>query len=100
MELATPATLRFILLHELAHRRYHHLLLATLASWAYVATGLAACGGGDWPAGRRGEVGSPLYLPWLALFFTAWMVAGQPLHAYLGRAVGIPGRSALSVAWR
>ena len=37
---ATDSLLRFVLLHDLGHKRYHHLLLSTLAGWAWVVLGL------------------------------------------------------------
>ena len=76
--------LRFLLLHELGHRRYHHLLLSTLAGWACATIGLVCC---DATIIRLSPTspGSIAYVPWLALLFTAWMVLGQPALAYLGR---------------
>ena len=84
LELGSDAMLRFVLLHELGHRRYHHLLLSTLAVWAYATIGLVCC---DAAIVRLSPMspGSIAYLPWMALFFTAWMVLGQPALAYLGR---------------
>lgn len=86
LELGSDALLRFVLLHELGHRRYHHLLLSTLAAWGYATAGLVFC---DAAIIRLTHLNIPLgsaaYIPWLAMFFTAWMVLGQPVLAYIGR---------------
>ena len=84
LELGSDAMLRFVLLHELGHRRYHHLLLSTLAAWGYATAGLVFC---DAIIIRLAmiELGSAIYIPWLALFFTTWMILGQPALAYIGR---------------
>ena len=37
---ASESLLRFVLLHDMGHRRYRHLLLSTLAGWAWVVIGL------------------------------------------------------------
>jgi Zn-dependent protease with chaperone function len=81
LDLAGDSLLRFVLLHELGHRRYHHTLLATLIGWAWVAAGLAAsaCVIPDSALGR------PVYIAWLALTLSLWMALGEPVLAYLGR---------------
>jgi Zn-dependent protease with chaperone function len=81
---ASDAVLRFVLLHDLGHKRYHHLLLATLTGWAWATLGLCAS---QWVIGRASpeSIGHPPYLAWLALLFSLWMAAGEPLLAYLGR---------------
>lgn len=85
IDLASDPLLRFIVLHEIGHRRFHHILLSTLAGWAWTVIGLAACDAVIHLATTHDMTGSALYVPWLALTFTAWMAGGQPLLAYLGR---------------
>ena len=81
---ASDHLLRFILLHELGHKRFHHVLLATLVGWAWVIIGLCAC---HMAIGRFSPqaIGQPPYLAWLALLFSLWMAASEPILAYLGR---------------
>jgi Zn-dependent protease with chaperone function len=78
---ASDGLLRFVILHDLGHRRYHHNLLAALAGWAWVAIGLA---GGHLliPAAN---FGSPTYVAFLGLTLSVWMAIGEPALAYLGR---------------
>jgi Zn-dependent protease with chaperone function len=78
---ASDGLLRFVLLHDLGHRRYHHNLLAALAGWAWVVIGLAA----SHLCIPRLAFASPLYVPFLALALSAWMTISQPGLAYLGR---------------
>jgi Zn-dependent protease with chaperone function len=81
---ASDAVLRFALLHDLGHRRYRHLLLSTLAGWAWVTLGLCA----SHAIIRRVSpeaLAHPLYIAWLGLMLSAWMALGEPLLAYLGR---------------
>jgi Zn-dependent protease with chaperone function len=81
---ASESVLRFVLRHDLGHRHYHHLLLATLAGWAWAALGLLVS---DSLIEHVSPLafGRPPYIAWLALTFSAWMAAGEPLLAYLGR---------------
>lgn len=81
---ASDSLLRFVLLHDLGHRRYHHILLSTLAGWAWVVMGL--CGGHAvighfWPK----AVGKPPYIAYVALTLSLWMGIGEPILAYFGR---------------
>ena len=81
---ASDSLLRFVLLHDLGHRRYQHILLSTLAGWAWVALGLCAGHGvilRFWPH----AVGHPPYIACLALTISLWMALGEPLLAYIGR---------------
>jgi Zn-dependent protease with chaperone function len=78
---ASDAVLRFVLRHEAGHRRYHHLLLSTLAGWAWVVTGLVI----SQRIIPHIALGLPPYIAWLALTLSAWMALGEPLLAYLGR---------------
>jgi Zn-dependent protease with chaperone function len=81
---ASDSLLRFILLHELGHKRYHHLLLATLAGWAWVVLGL--CGSHAVILRWAPEsVGHSPYIAWMALTLSLWMGVGEPILAYLGR---------------
>jgi Zn-dependent protease with chaperone function len=78
---ASDGLLRFVLLHDLGHRRYHHNLLAALAGWAWVVIGLAvshACIPGS-------VFGSPVYVAFLGLALSGWMAIGEPVLAYVGR---------------
>jgi Zn-dependent protease with chaperone function len=81
LESAGDGLLRFVLLHDLGHRRYHHNLLATLAGWAWVVIGLAV----SHACIPRWMAGTPLYVAWLALLLSLWMAIGQPVLAYFGR---------------
>ena len=78
---ASDALLRFVLLHDLGHKRYHHNLLAALAGWAWVSLGLTAS---HWLI-PTATFATPLYIAWLTLTFSAWMALGEPLLAWLGR---------------
>jgi Zn-dependent protease with chaperone function len=80
----SDSLLRFVLLHDLGHRRYHHLLLATLAGWAWVVLGLCVSNVVIIRFSPQ-SVGHPPYVAWLALCLSAWMAAGEPMLAYLGR---------------
>jgi len=84
VELGSDALLRFVLLHEMGHRRFRHLVLSALVGWVWVSAGLVL---GDAIIGRRttGMVGSPMYIPWLAMFITCWMILSHPVLAYVGR---------------
>jgi STE24 endopeptidase len=81
---ASDGLLRFVLLHDMGHRRYHHLLLSTLAGWAWVALGLCAS---NVPIHHwsPGAAGLPPYIAWLALTLSLWMAITEPFLAYLGR---------------
>jgi Zn-dependent protease with chaperone function len=81
IELASDRVLRFVLLHELGHRRYHHILLATLAGWAWTCIGLVVADGLI-PAHA---LATPVYIAHLALWFSIWMAIGEPLLSYLSR---------------
>ena len=78
---ASDGLLRFVMLHDLGHRRYHHNLLAALAGWAWVVIGLAA----SHACIPRSAFASPVYLASLALALSAWFAIGQPVLAYAGR---------------
>jgi STE24 endopeptidase len=81
---ASDSLLRFVLLHDLGHRRYHHLLLSTLAGWAWVVLGLCISHAVILHYAAA-TVGLPPYIAWLALCLSLWMALGEPLLAYLGR---------------
>ena len=88
VELGSDAMLRFVLKHDLGHRRYHHNLLAALAGWAWVVIGLVLSDRLLIPArwGYNTAVfASPLYIAFLALTISGWMAVGEPVLAYLGR---------------
>jgi Zn-dependent protease with chaperone function len=87
LQAASDSLLRFVLLHDLGHRRYHHNLLSALAGWAWVIIGIAisdrvipARWGYD-----TAVFASPLYVAFLAFTLSAWMAIGEPVLAYLGR---------------
>jgi Zn-dependent protease with chaperone function len=87
LERASDNVLRFVLLHDLGHRRYHHNLLSALAGWGWVVLGLVV---GDRIIPSRwgyntAVFASPLYIAFLALTLSAWMAIGEPVLAYLGR---------------
>ncbi len=86
LELGSDTLLRFVLLHDLGHQRYHHNLLSALAGWAWVVIGLAASQQLI-PLRWSGAVvpGSPIYIAFLAVTISVWMVIGEPVLAYLGR---------------
>jgi Zn-dependent protease with chaperone function len=81
---ASDGLLRFVLLHDMGHRRYHHLLLSTLAGWAWVMLGLCASKLAihHW---SPNAIGLPPYIAWLALTLSLWMATTEPFLAYLGR---------------
>jgi Zn-dependent protease with chaperone function len=91
IELASDRLLRFVLLHDLGHRRYQHNLLSALAGWAWVVLGICASQlviptyfgnrGGWWTPVH----GTPLYTAFLAVTLSVWMALGEPVLAYLGR---------------
>jgi Zn-dependent protease with chaperone function len=81
LESASDGLLRFAILHDLGHRRYHHNLLAALAGWAWVVIGLAV---GHLFIPAR-VFASPVYVAFVALTLSVWMALGQPVLAYLGR---------------
>jgi len=86
MEVASDTMLRFVLLHDLGHRRYHHNLLSALAGWAWVVIGLAMSQlviPARWD--HAAVFGSPIYIAFLAVTISLWMVLGEPVLAYLGR---------------
>ena len=87
LELASDRLLRFVLLHDLGHRRYHHNMLSALAGWAWVVIGLVLSNQiipARWGHGTT-VFASPLYIAFLALTLSAWMAIGEPVLAYLGR---------------
>ena len=87
LERASDTLLRFVTLHDLGHRRYHHNLLSVLAGWAWVVTGLAishAVIPARWGYDTA-VFASPLYVAFLALTISVWMAVGEPVLAYLGR---------------
>lgn len=87
LELASDVMLRFVLLHDLGHRRFHHNLLSALAGWAWVVMGLVV--GHEVIPARWGHAtvvfGSPVYVAFLALTLSVWMALGEPVLAYFGR---------------
>jgi Zn-dependent protease with chaperone function len=87
VELASDTMLRFVLLHDLGHRRFHHNLLSALAGWAWVVMGLVV--GHEVIPARWGHgtvvFGSPMYVAFLALTLSVWMAIGEPVLAYFGR---------------
>jgi Zn-dependent protease with chaperone function len=86
LELASDALLRFVILHDLGHRRYHHNLLAVLAGWAWVVMGLVVSHEVIPVRWHETAVfGSPLYVAFLAVTLSAWMVLAEPVLAYFGR---------------
>jgi Zn-dependent protease with chaperone function len=87
LENASDTLLRFVLLHDLGHRRYHHNLLAALAGWAWVCLGIVV---GDRVIPDRNGYdtavfASPLYVAFMTLTLSVWMCLGEPVLAYLGR---------------
>ena len=86
LELASDVMLRFVLLHDLGHRRFHHNLLSVLAGWAWVVMGLVVSH--ELIPGRWHDTtvfASPLYVAFLAVTLSAWMALGEPALAYFGR---------------
>ena len=81
---ASDSLLRFVLLHDLGHRRYHHLLISTLAGWTWVMIGMCLSQNviGRWSPESMGH--AP-FIAWLALLISLWMALGEPVLAYLGR---------------
>jgi Zn-dependent protease with chaperone function len=87
LERASDTLLRFVTLHDLGHRRFHHNLLSVLAGWAWVVVGLAVSHAvipARWGYDTA-VFASPLYVAFLALTISVWMAAGEPVLAYLGR---------------
>ena len=87
IERASDTLLRFALLHDLGHRRFHHNLLATLAGWAWVVVGLVISDRlipARWGY-NTAVFASPLYVAFLGLTISVWMAIGEPVLAYLGR---------------
>lgn len=81
---ASDNLLRFVLLHEQGHLKYHHTLLSTLAGWAWVALGMIITDFGILHF-KPGIDGHLAYLIWMALGISIWMAVGEPMLAYLGR---------------
>lgn len=81
IELASETLMRFVLLHELGHRRHRHVLLATLIGWAWIVAGVALCDVIA-PANTRA---TPVFIAWLAMTLTAWLAMTEPLIAFVGR---------------
>ena len=84
VELGSDSLLRFVVLHEMGHRRFCHLLIGALIAWAWIVAGLVI---GDailrhW---APFTIGLPTYVPRLAMVITCWMIASHPLLAYVGR---------------
>ena len=81
---ASDSLLRFVLLHDLGHRRYHHLFISTLAGWSWVMLGMCLSQNviGRW---SPQSIGQPPFIAWLALILSLWMALGEPVLAYLGR---------------
>jgi len=78
---ASDNLLRFVLLHELGHRRWRHVLLATLLGWFWIVSGVVLC---DLLAPLNVS-GTPVYIAWLAMILTAWLALTEPLVAWIGR---------------
>jgi Zn-dependent protease with chaperone function len=86
LESASDGLLRFVLLHDLGHWRYHHNALSALAGWAWVVLGLCASHVVIPRYVGQGHVfGTPVYVAYLALTLSVWMAIGEPVLAYLGR---------------
>jgi Zn-dependent protease with chaperone function len=87
LERASDVLLRFVTLHDLGHRRYHHNLLSVLAGWAWVVMGLVVSH--EVIPARWGYdtvvFASPLYVAFLAVTLSVWMAVGEPVLAYFGR---------------
>jgi Zn-dependent protease with chaperone function len=81
---ASDEMIRFVLLHEVGHRRHHHVLLATLSAWAWLVLGLCL---GNIVMQRFSpqSMGLPPAMAWMALCLSVWMAIGEPVLAYLGR---------------
>jgi Zn-dependent protease with chaperone function len=86
LELASDTLLRFVLLHDFGHRRYHHNLLSVLAGWAWVVMGLVVSHELIPVRWHDAPVfASPLYVAFLAVTLSAWMALAEPVLAYFGR---------------
>jgi STE24 endopeptidase len=81
---ASDEMLRFVLLHEMGHRRHHHVLLATLSAWAWLVLGLCVSNLVMQRFSPQ-STGLPPAIAWIALCLSAWMAVGEPVLAYLGR---------------
>jgi STE24 endopeptidase len=81
---ASDEMVRFVLLHEMGHRRHHHVMLATLSAWAWLVLGLCM---GNLVMQRFSpqSMGLPPAIAWMALCLSVWMALGEPILAYLGR---------------
>jgi Zn-dependent protease with chaperone function len=79
LESASDALLRFVLLHDLGHWRFHHNALSALAGWAWVVLGLCVS------HAVISAGATPVYVAYLALTLSVWMAIGEPVLAYLGR---------------
>ena len=87
LEVSSDRLLRFVLLHDLGHRRFHHNLLSALAGWAWVVIGLAVSDRvipARWGY-NTAVFASPLYVAFLGLTISVWMAIGEPILAYVGR---------------
>lgn len=83
IELASDALLRFVLLHEMGHRRMRHELCATLVGWAWIVAGVVLCHFVAPPQSR----GTPVFIAWLALTLSTWLAISEPLIAFVGRRI-------------
>jgi Zn-dependent protease with chaperone function len=81
---ASDPMLRFVLLHEMGHRRHHHILLATLTGWSWLMLGLVISSDVMQHFSPR-AMGHPPMIAWIALCLSTWMAVGEPVLAYLGR---------------
>jgi STE24 endopeptidase len=78
---ASDNLLRFLLLHEIGHRRLQHVFLATLIGWLWIAGGFAICDG----IAPSEVTGTPVFIAWLAMILTAWLAVTEPIVAWIGR---------------
>jgi Zn-dependent protease with chaperone function len=78
---ASATLLRYLLMHELGHRRMHYNLVATLVGWLWMFGGIAA----SERVIPDAVIRTPVSIAWLAMLLTTWTALTEPTAAFIGR---------------